>query len=209
MPLVLRQLALFALLGPSLCLGADASAGKDLYAPCVACHGIAGEGNVVLKSPAIAGQSEAYVSRQLDNFRTGVRGADTGDTGGAQMRPMAMALTDEKAVADVAAFIASLAASVPKTTTSGNTENGSKQYIGKCGACHGGKAEGNDALNSPRLVSLSDTYIVQQVSNFQNGIRGAHSDDQYGRQMAMMSRLVSTEELNDIIAFIHEIAQQP
>jgi len=179
-----------------------------LYAPCVACHGAVGEGNPKLNSPAIAGQSEAYISRQLENCIAGVRGADAGDTGGAQMRPMAMALPDEKAVVDVAAFIASLAAPVPETMISGNAEDGSKQYIGKCGACHGGKAEGNDALNSPRLVSLSDTYIVQQVTNFQNGIRGAHSDDKYGKQMAMMSKLVSAEELNDIVAFINEIAQQ-
>lgn len=209
MPPVYRQLALLLLFVSGLCFGGDLTVGKRLYAPCVTCHGTAGEGNSVLNSPAIAGQSEAYISRQLANFRAGIRGADAGDTGGAQMRPMAMTLPDDKAVVEVASFIASLAAPTPETTISGNAEDGSKQYIGKCGACHGGKAEGNDALNSPRLVSLSDTYIVQQVSNFQNGIRGGHSDDKYGRQMAMMSKLVSPEELKDIVAFINEIAQQP
>jgi cytochrome c553 len=204
-----RHLALLLLFVPGLCFGGDASAGKELYAPCVACHGTDGEGNPLLNSPAIAGQSAAYISRQLKNFQIGVRGTDSADTGGAQMRPMAMTLPNEKAVADIAAFVASLPALVSESTVSGNAEKGSKQYIGKCGACHGGMAEGNDALNSPRLVGLSDTYIVQQVAKFQNGIRGAHSDDKYGKQMAMMSKLVSADELNDIVAFINEIAQQP
>lgn len=208
MPPAFRQLALLLLLAPSLCLGADASAGKMLYAPCVACHGAAGEGNAMLKSPAIAGQSEAYIMRQLQNFRTEIRGTADGDTGGAQMRPLAATLTDDSAVADVAAYIATLPAPTPDTTISGDAGNGSKQYTSKCGACHGGKAEGNDALNSPRLVSLRDTYIIQQVSNFQNGIRGAHPDDKYGKQMALMSKLVSAQELNDIVAFIHGIEQQ-
>jgi len=208
MPPAFRQLILFLLLAPSLCLGADANSGKAQYTPCVACHGLAGEGNVILKSPAIAGQSEAYITRQLQNFRTGIRGTTTGDTGGAQMQPMAATLTDDNAVADVAAYIAALPAPTPDPIATGDAGSGSKQYIGKCGACHGGKAEGNDALNSPRLVSLSDTYIIQQVTNFQNGIRGAHADDKYGKQMALMSKLVSAQELNDIVAFIHGIEQQ-
>ena len=208
MPPAFRQLALLLLLVPSLCLGADASAGKVLYAPCIACHGAAGEGNALLKSPAIAGQSEAYITRQLQNFRTGIRGTAVGDTDGAQMRPMAATLANDGAVADVAAYIATLPAPVPNTTISGDAVKGSKQYIGKCGACHGGKAEGNDALNSPRLTSLSDTYIIRQVSSFQNRIRGTHPDDKYGKQMALMSKLVSAQELNDIVAFIHGIEQQ-
>ncbi len=208
MPPAFRQLALLLLLAPSLCLGADASAGKVLYEPCIACHGAAGEGNAMLKSPAIAGQSEAYITRQLQNFRTGIRGTAAGDIGGAQMRLMAATLADDSAVAKVVAYIATLPALTPDTRISGDAGNGSKQYIGKCGACHGGNAEGNDALNSPRLVSLSDTYIVQQITNFQNGIRGAHPDDKYGKQMALMSKLVSAKELNDIVAFIHDIEQQ-
>ncbi len=208
MPTVFRQLVLLLLLSPGLCLGADPGAGKALYAPCVACHGAAGEGSAILKSPAIAGQSEAYIARQLQNFRTGIRGMAPGDADGAQMRQIAVTLTDDSAVAQVAAHVATLPAPTPDATVTGDAGNGSKQYISKCGACHGGRAEGNDALNSPRLTSLSDTYILQQLASFQNGIRGAHPDDKYGKQMALMSKLVSAEELNDIVAYVHDIEQQ-
>ncbi|MCZ6831624.1 MAG: cytochrome c, partial [Gammaproteobacteria bacterium] len=73
-----------------------------------------------------------------------------------------------------------------------------------CGACHGGKAQGNPALNAPRLAGLDSAYLKRQYQNYVAGIRGAHADDRYGKQMAMMATLLSTEQdLDDVIAFIH------
>ena len=63
--------------------------GKALYAVCVACHGTDGAGNKALNSPRIAGQEIWYLERQLKNFKTGVRGANSKDVYGMQMRPMA------------------------------------------------------------------------------------------------------------------------
>ena len=65
----------------------DASKGEALFAPCIACHGVNGEGNMTLNAPGIAGQSESYLKRQLWEFKKGLRGAEEGDTIGAQMRP--------------------------------------------------------------------------------------------------------------------------
>ncbi len=208
MPPVLRPFLLLALLMPAVGLGADIVSGKELYAPCVACHGVNGEGNVELASPAIAGQSEDYLVRQLQNYKRGIRGTNPADTGGALMRPMAATLADEAAVADVAAYIASLEPPVPETTSSGDANNGAKLYVSRCGACHAGKGEGNDALYAPRLTGLSDSYIIRQVQNFRSGARGAHAEDEYGRQMAIMAKIVTDQELNDIVAFLNELAQQ-
>ena len=208
MPPGLRAILSLALLAPAIGHAADPNAGERLYAPCIACHGAAGEGNDALGSPALAGQSTAYLTRQLENFRSGIRGATPGDTGGAQMRPMATTLTDDTAIENVVAFIATLPEPTHTATVAGNAENGSKQFISKCGACHGGKAEGNDALNSPRLTNLSNDHIVLQVQKFQSRLRGAHVDDKYGKQMVMMSTLVSEQELADVVAYLNEIAQQ-
>lgn len=87
-------------------LGGDAEAGKTTYAVCGACHGLAGQGNVQLKAPPLAGQADWYVVSQLKKFKSGIRGAMPGDTMGAQMRPMAMTLTDEQSMKNVAAYIA-------------------------------------------------------------------------------------------------------
>ncbi len=208
MPPGLRLFLLLALLVPASGLGADADSGEALYTPCIACHGVNGEGNAELASPAIAGQSADYLVRQLQNYKRGIRGTNTADTGGALMRPMAATLADDAAVADVAGYIASLEAPVPEATLSGDTDNGAKLYVSRCGACHAGKGEGNDALYAPRLTGLRDSYIVRQVQNFRSGARGAHPDDEYGKQMAIMAKIVTDQELNDIVAFLNELAQQ-
>jgi cytochrome c oxidase subunit 2 len=184
----------------------DASKGEALFAPCIACHGVNGEGNMTLNAPGIAGQSESYLKRQLWEFKNGQRGNHEGDTAGAQMRPMAAALTDRQAIADVSAYIASLPPTVPPVTVEGDADNGEKLYISKCGACHGGDAWGNESLYTPRLTMLGDAYVVRQVTNFQEGMRGTGQETQYGKQMATMAKIVSAEELQDIVAFLNELA---
>ena len=184
--------------------GGDAAVGKSLAASCAACHGDAGQGNAALGSPQLAGLDAAYLERQLLNFRAGIRGADPADSYAAQMRPMAAALPDGKAVADVAAYFASL--TIPSTvadTPAGNLHNGNNFYQGKCGACHGGKAEGNPALNAPRLAGQDPVYLKRQFEAFRDGKRGAHAEDRFGRQMAMMAgTLPSAQDVDDVIAFI-------
>ena len=86
----------------------DAEAGKALYATCTACHGPEGKGNEQLNAPPIAQLDDWYMVTQLHNFKHGLRGAADGDITGAQMRPMAMTLADDQAVADVVAYISTL-----------------------------------------------------------------------------------------------------
>jgi cytochrome c oxidase subunit 2 len=204
----LSLLSLIAAFLPATAVAGDADAGKALYAPCVACHGPHGEGNTALNSPGVAGQSESYLIRQLWDFKKGNRGAAEGDTIGAQMRPMAMALPDGQAIANVAAYLASLPVSKPAATVEGDVDSGHKLYMSKCGACHGGQGWGNEALYTPRLTIIGDSYLIRQVKNFQNGLRGAHQDAQFGKQMAMMAKVVTEDELFDIAAFLNEQAPQ-
>ena len=76
---------------------------------CVACHGRSAEGNKGLGSPPLMNLADWYVARQMQYFRDGVRGADSGDIYGAQMVPFAKLLTNEQQIADVAAYIKTLA----------------------------------------------------------------------------------------------------
>ncbi len=182
----------------------DAQAGEKAYGGCVACHGAGGEGIAAMNSPVLAGQDEAYLVRQLNNFRAGIRGSDANDTLGMQMRGMAAALADETAVANVAAYIAGLPVpEAPVDTAGADLRNGENQYNGACGACHGGSAQGNPGLNAPRLAGLGPDYLKRQYQNFASGVRGAHPDDRLGQQMKMMaSMLASEKDLDDVIAFI-------
>lgn len=100
--------SLFATLSNSALAAGDPARGKALYATCGACHGANGEGQEALNAPALAGQEDWYVIRQLQNFKNGIRGANPKDTFGMQMAPMAQTLPTEQAIEDVAAYIGTL-----------------------------------------------------------------------------------------------------
>ena len=175
------------------------------FATCASCHGNKGEGNPTLNAPAIAGQDAAYLVRQLQNFRSGRRGAHKSDTLGAQMRILAKAIGNDAAVAKVASYVASLPKTVSAKPARGELHNGNNLYQGKCSACHGVRAEGIPALNAPRLVGLDATYLKRQFAHFRDAVRGTDKKDIPGRQMAMMSKTIPTErDLDDVIAFIHQ-----
>lgn len=86
----------------------DIERGEALYAVCATCHGDKAEGMQEMNAPALAGREEWYLKRQLESFKSGARGSDSRDTYGLQMAPMAQLLTDEQAISDVVAYLASL-----------------------------------------------------------------------------------------------------
>jgi cytochrome c553 len=89
-------------------LSGDVAHGKNLYTTCVPCHGKKGEGNAAVQAPALAARSDWYLARQLVNYQKGLRGADERDAYGAQMRAIAAALPDDKAITDVVVYINTL-----------------------------------------------------------------------------------------------------
>jgi cytochrome c oxidase subunit 2 len=188
------------------CSSAALAADSDkLFATCVACHGSKAEGNATLNAPAIAGQDAAYLERQLRNFRSNRRGMHKSDVSGAQMRAVAATLSDDATVTKVASYISELPKTVPATPARGDLHNGNNLYHGKCGACHGGAAEGNQSLKAPRLAGLDAAYIKRQFAHFRDGVRGTDAQDIPGRQMAMMAKTLPTQrDLDDVIAFIQQ-----
>jgi len=176
--------------------------GKALYeAQCLACHGQNGEGNEALNSPALAAQSAAYLERQLANFSNGVRAADDRDTYGKQMIPMSASLNDDSR-AQLAAYASSLSAATA-SEFAGDLTRGEKYYQSYCGSCHGADAAGNEILNSPKLSGISGVYLERQYQYFLDGVRGQHSDDKFGRQMALISQGMKDPEIvKDVIAYI-------
>ena len=144
---------LLSLLVISSAAYADAQA---KYQACAACHGEAAQGNVELQAPALAGQDAAYLARQIQHFKAGIRGADSRDTQGAQMKAMAATLSDDDIVV-LTEYLAALPPPVRNTQGSGDLKNGNNYYHAACGACHGGQAQGNPDLNAPALVVLDAT----------------------------------------------------
>ena len=87
----------------------DASRGQQLYATCAACHGPNGRGNPALNTPSLVEQSGDYLVRQIDHFRTGLRGSHRSDTFGQQMRAVVQStVQSRKDAVDIAAYLGSL-----------------------------------------------------------------------------------------------------
>jgi len=204
---IIFAVGLTLILGIGLALNAyaagDATKGKAAYAVCAACHGANGMGNKALNAPRIAGQEPWYLERQLNNYKKGIRGADPKDTYGMQMRPMALTLSNDQAVSDMAAFLSSMPRSAPAASSvNGDVAAGKTAYM-ICQACHGPTGGGNKALNSPRLTGLQDWYIVRQLKNFKSGARGTKAGDTYGMQMRPMAMtLANDEDINNVAAYI-------
>ncbi len=86
----------------------NAEAGKGLYAVCSGCHGADGMGMEATNSPRLQGQLESYLIRQLQYFKSGIRGSHKDDTYGATMKGMAATLPHDQAIRDVVAYISTL-----------------------------------------------------------------------------------------------------
>jgi cytochrome c oxidase subunit 2 len=193
------------LLTPRLLIAADAAAGQAAYAVCAACHGQQGEGNVAMNAPRLAGQEAWYIKRQLSAYRDGLRGTASGDTYGMQMRPMAMTVTNPDAEENLIAYIISLPAGDSTASVSGDAAAGQAAYA-VCAACHGPAAEGNEQMGGPKLAGLDDWYLVRQINNYQNGLRGYDPKDIFGNQMRPMAATLASEKaINDVVAYINSL----
>ncbi len=195
----------FLCMSGSFIAGAGSVQASDAsYATCAACHGADGQGVEAQNGPALAGQNKDYLIRQMTHFKSGVRGNE--DAIAKLMVPMAALLADDQAIEKMASYLSALPPTKPTADSSELSEDlktGNDYYQGKCGACHGGKAEGNASLQSPRLAGLTSDYLKRQYQNFASGARGSHAEDRYGKQMKFMSNSLPDEKtLNAVIAFI-------
>ena len=112
-----------------------------------------------------------------------------------------MTLVDEQAIDDVVAYLRTLPDEPAPSTVVGDVAQGAKIYA-TCGVCHGYEGQGIKAMNAPRTAGMSDWYLVTQLKNFKQGIRGAHDQDLYGMQMELMAgSLVEDESINDVVAY--------
>jgi cytochrome c oxidase subunit 2 len=168
------------------------------------CHGSYGQGSEVVGGPKLTGMESWYLKRQLRGFRSGFRGIEKDYIPAFEMRATAATLSDEEidqVVADISQW-----QDVPVTPTlEGNVATGESLYA-PCAACHGAKAEGNEALGAPALAGRSDWYLMNQLERFSTGPRGMHTEDVAGQQMrAMMTSLPDANSWRDVLVYINSL----
>jgi len=184
----------------------DLANGKAKYNICLACHLANGQGNKILNSPAIAGQEDWYLERQINAFKNGQRGKK--DPLGAQMVPMVATLATDKDVKDVSAFIAQMKPVKREApTVKGDAVAGKKLYA-ICATCHGADGKGLQVMNSPNLTLQQDWYVERQIQYFKDHLRGYDPKDVYGQQMVpMVATLANKQAIKDVVAYIMTLPQ--
>ena len=184
----------------------NAQAGQGTYAVCAVCHGQNGEGNLALNAPKLAGQEDWYIRQQIEYYKLGARGTHPDDIYGAQMAPMAAVLVNDQAINNVTAYIDTLSDVNSPETVTGDLAVGADLYQGKCSVCHGKEGQGRWGVHAPRLAGMTDWYLVRQLQNFKQKVRGTHPEDQLGYQMThMVSALADDEAIDDVVAYINTL----
>jgi cytochrome c oxidase subunit 2 len=182
----------------------DLVAGATQYAVCGACHGAQAEGNQALNAPKLAGLPAWYLSRQLHNFKHGVRGGAPGDAIASQMSAVVQPL-DKATLDNVAAYVASLPDVTAATTVRGDASSGARNYT-TCAYCHGNRGQGSWSTNAPPLAGRSDWYLARQLQQFREGHRGRHPQDFHGSQMARLANVVENgEPTDDLLAYLNTL----
>ncbi len=182
----------------------DPALGAASYAVCAACHGAQGEGLVALNAPKLSGQDPRYLRRQLRNYKIGLRGIHEDDINGRIMAPMAATLVNDAIVDNVIAYIGTLPDSPAPATVDGDVAHGAKLYT-LCANCHGDDGQGIK-MNAPRQAGMNDWYLLSQLKNFKQGIRGSHPHDLRGKQMGFMARtLLDDQAMRDVVAYINTL----
>ena len=197
--------------------------GEELFVTCVFCHGDAAQGNDRRDGPALAGLPVWYLELQMHNFVDGIRGYLAEDAPGQVMHFTKGMLRNDFTISSVAEYISALEPGKPMAgnavgarpyiwdspyagldpSITGNAEAGEQTYTTVCTVCHGADGTGNEALGAADLRYLSEIYIARQLMYFRDGIRGAHPEDTGGQQMAVMAKLLTTDQaVADMVAYI-------
>lgn len=168
----------------------DAETGTKLYLEhCARCHGPQAFGNPDEVIPALAGQLDIYVIKQLVDLAEGARAS-------ADMHRIASkkALSTPQALRDVASYLESLDPNPnPETGDGAQLAMGKRYYQGLCAYCHGAQGGGNKAHATPALRRQHYSYLLMQM-------RDLSSDHRYSVDVAIVEALqrLSQDQLSAI-----------
>jgi cytochrome c553 len=182
---------------------ADPAKGEALYTSgdaargipaCVSCHGAAGNSTIV-QNPKLAAQHDAYIVKQLSNFKTPERNNPV-------MSTIAKALTDDEAK-NIAAYLNAQSAKPGAAKNKDTVEFGKKIYragiaeknVPACAGCHSPDGAGIPA-QFPRIAGQHQDYTAAQLTNFRSGAR------KNSPQMATIAKRLSDDEIQAVSDYV-------
>lgn len=134
--------------------------GGGLYdVHCARCHGQGAVGDARNVIPALAGQREAYLIKQLADFAELERDSEAMHAVVAKS-----ALNEPQAWADLAGYLSQLpVVRLPETSDGQGVELGEAIFQEQCASCHEEDARGDDDGFIPSLRDQHYSYLVRQM----------------------------------------------
>lgn len=184
--------------------GAGAGRDKAEDNRCIECHGADGNGQALGagslgKFPKLAGQYQAYLIKQLQDFRSEKRKHDL-------MSLMAKAL-DEEDIIPLAEYFSRQpkmqGVGVGNSNPLGKslfTLGDAKRNIIPCGSCHGVNGKGIDGLKpqAPVIGGQEVAYLIKQLEDWRSGER--HNGE--GAVMNGVAKLLTDAEIQAVADYL-------
>jgi cytochrome c553 len=182
---------------------ADRAKGETIYTngdaarnipACVSCHGAAGN-STIAQNPKLAAQHEAYVYKQLVEFKGPTRANPI-------MTAIAKALTDEE-MKNISAYLDSQALKPASAKNKDTVEIGKKIYragiaeknVPACAACHSANGAGIPAQFA-RIGGQHQEYTSAQLTAFRSGAR------KNSAQMGTIAKRMSDDEIQAVSDYV-------
>jgi cytochrome c553 len=171
----------------------NGDAGRNIAA-CASCHGAAGNSTIV-QNPKLAAQHEAYLYKQLMDFRTPQRNNPI-------MTPISKALTEDD-MKNLSAYLNNQNQKPGAARNKDTVELGKKIYragiaeknVPACAGCHSPNGAGIPAQFA-RLAGQHQDYTAAQLINFRSGARNNSA------QMTTISKRLSDDEIKAVSDYI-------
>lgn len=176
---------------------------------CSSCHGDMGEGNPGSGIPRLAGQSQDYLLRALDDYARGERQNEI-------MTPIARALKGKQRE-DVTAFYTSLRTEDwqrPGNLESRQLKRGERLAsegsaalgVQGCMNCHGPQGRGLPPT-APYLAGQSADYLVDRLKAWRDGPRDDSADG--ANIMAHIAHLLKDEDIAAVATYFAQLPPDP
>jgi len=182
---------------------ADAAKGEQLYTAgdgargviaCVGCHGPNGN-SMIPVNPKLGGQHEAYLAKQLTEFKSGTRANPV-------MAGIAKGMSEED-IKNVSAYLDKQKAEAGAAKNKDTVELGKKIYragiaeknVPACAGCHGASGSGIPAQFA-RLAGQHQDYTGAQLTAFRSGAR------KNSPQMETIAKRMSDDEIAAVADYV-------
>ena len=87
----------------------------------------------------------------------------------------------------------------------GDVTRGAEIYR-TCSSCHGADGRASGPRTRRSCSGSDDWYLVRQLENYKQGMRGSHPQDLYGKQMNLMTVMLrDDQEVKDVVAYINTL----